>query len=114
MLHSLVATSDVPDDVWNKIEEFQKSGTSANFAQSIAGAESLKQVNMDVIAACQQTLEAEETEDTALRTQYGERFNRPPSATVNAQYKTSLFDYKGKVEMAVATDTQIKTKYDSN
>ena len=69
---------------------------------------------MDVITACQQTLEAEETEDTNLRTQYGERFNSPPSATVNSQYKTSLFDYKGKVEMAVATDNQIKTKYDSN
>jgi hypothetical protein len=31
-LHSLTASSDVPDAVWIKIEEFQKKGAAQNFA----------------------------------------------------------------------------------
>ena len=50
-------------------------------------------MNLDVIAACRQTLEAEENEDTQLRTQHGQAFNRPPSSTVNQAYKQSIFDY---------------------
>jgi hypothetical protein len=54
----------VPDAVWAKIEEFQRKGASQNFAKAIEGAANLKQVNLDVISACRQTLEAEESEDT--------------------------------------------------
>jgi hypothetical protein len=32
----LTSTSDVPDDYWQKIEEFQKKGALSNFAQAIA------------------------------------------------------------------------------
>lgn len=74
----------------------------------------MRQVNLDVIGACQSTIDQEEKEDTELRTQHGNKFNRPPSATVNQQYKQSLVEYRGKMDMAVATDTQIKTKFDSN
>ena len=82
-LHSLTSNTDVPDQVWSKIEEFQTKGSSNNLAQGIAGAESLKQVNTDVIVACTATLDGEEQEDTAYRTQYGSKFARPASATVN-------------------------------
>ena len=30
--HELTSTSDVPDDYWQKIEEFQKKGALSNFA----------------------------------------------------------------------------------
>ena len=33
---------------------------------------------------------------------------------MNQQYKQSLFDYNGKIEIAMATDVQIKTKFESN
>ena len=114
VLHSVSTTNDVPDAVWTKIEEFQRKGASQNFAKAIEGAQSLKQVNLDVIAACRQTLETEENEDTQLRTQHGQAFNRPPSSTVNQAYKQSIFDYQNKIEMAVTTDTQISTKYEAN
>jgi len=94
VLHSFTASNDVPDAVWSKIEEFQKKGAAQNFSQAIAGAESLKQVNTDVINQCKQTIENEEAEDTQLRTQHGAKFNRPPSASVNQAYKQSLFDYQ--------------------
>lgn len=114
VLHSVSASNDVPDPVWTKIEEFQRKGSSQNFAKAIEGAQSLKQVNLDVLNACKQTLEAEEQEDTQLRTQHGTAFNRPPSSTVNQAYKQSIFDYQNKIDMAVATDQQITTKYEAN
>ena len=95
----------MPDQVWTKIEEFQKKGSAQNFAQGIQAGESLKQVNADMLAQCQKTLDDEESEDSAYRTQHGSKFNRPPSATVNQQYKNSLTEYKQKMDMAVATDT---------
>ncbi len=114
VLHSLQASNDMPDDVWTKIEDFQKKGAAQNFSKAIAGAENTKQLNMDIITACRSLIDAEENEDTQLRTQHGARFNRPPSSTVNQAYKQSLMDYQTKIEMAAGTDVQIKTKYDSN
>lgn len=83
VLHSLSSSSDMPDDVWAKIEEFQKKGAAQNFSNAIAGAENTKQLNMDIIGQCRSIIEAEEAEDTQLRTQHGARFNRPPSSSVN-------------------------------
>jgi len=57
-----------------------------------------------MIAACEKTINEEEAEDTNLRNQHGAKFNRPPSSSVNATYKQQIFDYKGKIEMAAATD----------
>ena len=51
-LHTLTAGTDIPDDVWSKIEEFQKKGAAQNFSQAIAGAEQTKIVNTDMINAC--------------------------------------------------------------
>ena len=103
-LHTITAGSDVPDAVWSKIEEFQKKGAAQNFAQAIQGAQSMKDINNDIIADCEKQLNEEEAEDTQLRAQYGAAFNRPPSASVNAQYKQSIFEYKQKIEMASTTD----------
>jgi len=114
VLHSITSSTDVPDDIWLKIEEFQKKGAAQNFAQAIQGTESLKQMNTEVLGVCKQTLDAEENEDTQLRNQYQQRFNRPPSSTVNQQYKQQLFEYQQKLDMAVATDTQIKSMFERN
>lgn len=64
ILHSMTSSTDVPDDVWKKIEEFQKKGSAQNFSQAIEGAQSLRQVNLDIINACKQVVDAEEAEDT--------------------------------------------------
>ena len=63
VLHSITSSSDIPDDIWLKIEEFQKKGAAQNFSQAIAGTENLKTMNTDVLNVCKQTLEAEENED---------------------------------------------------
>jgi len=74
----------------------------------------MKTINLEVIQACQNTVKEEENEDTQLRTQHGPKWNRPPSAAVNQTYKQSLFEYQQKLENAMATDVQIRTKFEAN
>ena len=62
----------------------------------------------------QQTLEEEEGSDTAMRTQYGQKWNRMPSSSLNSQFKQSLTDYQSKLQMAANTDQQITQKFQSN
>lgn len=64
-----------------------------------------------MIKAMDQVLTDEEKEDTALRSQYGVKFNRMPSASVNGAYKQSIQDYKNKLQQAQVTDQQILSKY---
>lgn len=59
-LHTLTANADIPEDVWNKIAEFQKKGSAQNFAQAIEGAESLRTVNLDVLNQCEKVINEEE------------------------------------------------------
>jgi len=63
---------------------------------------------------CEKTLNAEEQEDNTLRQQHGQKWNRPPSSAVNGQYKQQIADYRGKMQMAQATDGAISQKYESN
>jgi len=67
-----------------------------------------------MLGASEKVITEEEAEDTQLRAQHGAKFNRPPSSSVNAAYKQQIFDYKGKIEMAGATDVQIKQKFETN
>ena len=67
VLHSAASSNDVPDAVWTKIEDFQRKGASQNFSKAIEGAQSLKQVNLDVLNQCKATLDGEEAEDNQLR-----------------------------------------------
>ena len=51
-LHSATSSNDVPDDVWAKIQEFQKKGSANQFKQAIDAATNIKQVNNDLINSC--------------------------------------------------------------
>jgi len=39
----LTQTDDIPDQYWNKIEQFQKKGAIANFENSIGGMQGMSQ-----------------------------------------------------------------------
>lgn len=68
-------------------------------------------LNQDLLREMDAELKAEEEEDAALRAQHGANFNRAPSASVNAQYKQQVADFTAKLNQAVTTDENLKTKY---
>lgn len=113
-LQSLTTAREIPDDLWVKIEEFQKKGADQNFAAAIAGNTTLIELNHQILKDMEATLNAEEQEDAQLRQQYGPKFNRMPSQSVNQQYRQSINDYKNKLAQAQVTDQQILNKYNTN
>ena len=49
-LHAITATNELPPQVWEKIEDFQKRGAIQNIQGMISGVESLKQNNLNMIS----------------------------------------------------------------
>jgi hypothetical protein len=59
-LTTATASSTIPDEVWSKIEEFQKKGMAQNFSQTIKGSVEFNQMNRDLAKASQQIIDEEE------------------------------------------------------
>lgn len=66
-MSSVTASSEIPQEIWTKLEEFQKKGAAQNFAQSIEGAIQFNRLNAELITASEKILEDEEKEDASLR-----------------------------------------------
>lgn len=96
-IQTLTTSREIPNELWAKIEDFQKKGADQNFAMSIQGNQTIIQINNDMIADMESTLNSEEQEDNQLRQQYGPKFNRMPSPSVNQPYRQSISDYKQKL-----------------
>jgi len=58
---------DIPNEVWVKIEEFQKKGAAQNFKVAMDANLTVIKVNNDLIGAMEQIIGSEEQEDTQLR-----------------------------------------------
>jgi hypothetical protein len=66
-LQTLCAGSSVPDDVWAKIEEFQKKGGAACFNEAMNTSLTLVEVNNQIIQAMESDLAAEEQDDAKVK-----------------------------------------------
>lgn len=56
-------------------------------------------------------IQDEETYDSKSRSQYGDKWRRPPSATVNHSYKSQIENYQKKAEQASMVNKKIIEKY---
>lgn len=80
----------------------------------MSGIESLKQNNFNLITQMQKSLDEEEESDNALRTQYGNKWNRMPSSALNQTFRQQLIEYGNKLQQASNTDEQINNKFSQN
>ncbi len=46
-----------------------------------------------------------------MRQKYGNRWNRMPSSSINAQFKQNIQEYTAKMQQAVQTDNIIESKF---
>lgn len=63
-IQSFDTKAEIPDQLWTKIEEFQKKGAAQNFATCITTNTSFYGINQDIIKATEATLNEEEQMDT--------------------------------------------------
>jgi programmed cell death 6-interacting protein len=66
----VTSTKEIPENLWSKIEEFQKKGGIQNVQGMIQGLTAMRENNMSMIEQMQKTLEEEESSDNQMRTQY--------------------------------------------
>jgi len=94
----------VPEEVWSKIEVFQKKGGSNQFDTVVQGCSALASENGNMINEIGQIISKEEEEDNAMRAQYGPKWTRAPSSQLNQQYKTVIEQSRQKLQQAGQAD----------
>jgi len=62
----------------------------------------------DLLAKCESGILTEETEDNSIRSQYGPRWQRLPSASLNMDIKNRINSYKDNLEKAIQTDSAVE------
>ena len=70
-LFSLTAGNDVPNELWTKIDNFQKTGTSSNVNGMLNQCRQLKEANQKLIADVEAALKAEQELDDKNRQEFG-------------------------------------------
>lgn len=66
-IQGLTSNKSIPETLWNKIQEFQKKGSSASFMTSIEANKNYFQLNNEILNAILQQLGEEEQQDTQMR-----------------------------------------------
>jgi multidrug efflux pump subunit AcrB len=107
----VTATTEIPAQIWEKIEDFQKKGGVQNIQGMIGGVQAMRNNNQSIMQQMMQVLEEEEKTDSQHRQQYQEKWNRLPSNALNAQFKHSISDLQTKALIAAETDTRLEQKF---
>ncbi|CDW88356.1 programmed cell death 6-interacting protein [Stylonychia lemnae] len=110
-LYSVSAPNEIPDQIWDKVEEFQKRGGIQTVMDQLEGIKALKQNNIKLLDDMKVILDEEEGTDFKLRQQYGEKWIRTESVKINGHMKFQVNEFKNKAEIADKTDEKIETKF---
>jgi hypothetical protein len=109
-IQGLTSNKSIPDTLWNKIQEFQKKGSTASFMNSIEANKNYFQLNNDILNAIMQTINEEEKTDMQMRQSTNLSTVRP-SAEINVGYKQQVENYRQKMQQAAQVDVSIAQKY---
>jgi len=103
---------DIPPQLWQKIEKFQKNGGITNYGKIRGYIEDSARNGVTLINEVKTTLAKEKDEDDVCRMQYPKEWNRPISEQINNEYVFQLKDLEQKYMVAQNMDQQVLKKYD--
>ena len=107
-LETVLSQNEISESLWKKISEVQQKGGSMFLTNNITNLEKKGEEVVRRIADMLQIINNEEEEDKKYKTQYGERWSRTASNTLNFQYINVLQEYAKKLDIAKNCDGQIK------
>ncbi len=61
-----------------------------------------------MLSACESKILTEEAEDNSIRSQYGPKWQRLPSASLNMDIKNRINSYRDNLTKALTTDTAVE------
>ena len=110
-VQSLDAPAGVPPGLASKAATLRSEGGVSGLASSLETRKMLATMNGDILRETLATLDAEETEDSAMRTHYGTRWARAPSRTFTVKIREDIAKFQASMDAAQSADAGVDAKY---
>jgi len=107
-IYSVSGEEKIPDDLWNRVSEFQQRGNFQYLESLLAGVKQNRQTCFDIVGKCEQAVVEEENDDSSMRATYGAQWQRLPSSSLNSEIRTRISSYKQNLDKAFETDATVE------
>lgn len=108
-IYSMSSKEEIPEDLWNRVSEFQQRGNYQYLENLLAGVKQNRQTCFDIVGKCEAAVVGEENDDSTMRATHGARWQRLPSSSLNGEIKTRIESYKANLDKAFSTDSTVET-----
>lgn len=105
---------EVPQSLKEKATDVKSKGGVAELDRLLAELPDLLKRNQEILDEIDRSLNAEEESDKNLKTQFGEKWTRTPSARLNQSWRDQITKYRGIITTAIQADNRVKAKYQAN
>lgn len=87
-LHAVSSASEIPQQLCEKIEDFQKNGGINKLTDMMEGIRAIRDNNSYILSEMTKLLDQEEKSDKDMRAQYGDqKWTRKDSASLNGAFR---------------------------
>ena len=108
-IYSMSTQEELPQDLWNRVSEFQQKGNFNYLESLLQGVNQNRKTCYDIVGKCEAELVKEENDDNEMRTTYGSKWQRLPSSSLNGEIKTRIVSYKDNLDKAFETDATVES-----
>ncbi|BES95190.1 unnamed protein product [Nesidiocoris tenuis] len=102
----------VPQSLCDKSQAIINAGGIAALEKTINELPELLKRNTEIVSETQRMLDEEESSDSQLKEQFGEKWNRTPSAQLTSTLRFNLTKYQDIINSAVNADKLTREKFD--
>eukprot|EP00250_Pteridium_aquilinum_P010073 c19135_g1_i1 orf=271-2889(+) len=106
-LHALEGSTLLPKQLRNDVESIQLDGGLSGLKASMEQLQDLRRVNEELLVQTEGLLQKESEEDAQFRSQFGNRWKRPPSNMVTKEFQDHLSSFAVKLKQASDMDARI-------
>jgi hypothetical protein len=104
---------EIPEYIWSKIERCKNMGGLAGLTKTMENLMIVVTANENTLNNLNEQLNREEQEDAILRAQYGSKWKRVLSSTLNGNAKQEVQYYMGKHKQGKESDNIIKSSIET-
>lgn len=105
---------EVPQSLKEKAADVKRKGGVVDLDRLLAELPDLLKRNQEILDEIDRSLNAEQESDNNLKTQFGDKWMRTPSARLNQAWRDQITKYRGIITTAIQADNRVKTKYQAN
>jgi len=113
-LHAVSIEEELPEDLWQKINQCKMQCTTLQLTELIAEATKLGDNNTTSLQKLSADLDKEELQDKEMKEKYDDKWTRQPSAELNGTIRKQLEYYTQKCIQGKESDAKVKSIIELN